>query len=74
MSVFPGQGLTRVHQFPDVFKHLPVAFKAFKEKGQRLDFTAHLYCKRGEHQSVAAATLMIEAPLSIKYVGLLVLL
>ncbi len=74
MSVLPGQGMTRNPWFADVFKWLPLAFKAFKEKGQRLDFIAHLYCKQGEQRSVAASTLLLEAPLSIKYVGLLVLL
>ena len=74
MSVLHGQGLTRSWCFADVFKELAMAFKEFKEKGQRLDFIAHLYCKHGQNRSVGTATLMIEAPLSIKYVVLLVLL
>ena len=74
MSVLHGQGLTRSGPFADVFKELAMAFKEFKEKGQRLDFIAHLYCKHGQNRSVGTATLMIEAPLSIKYVVLLVLL
>ena len=74
ISVLHGQGLTRSYRFADVFKKLAMAFKEFKEKGQRSDFIAHLYCKHGQNRSVGTATLMIEAPLSIKYVVLLVLL
>ena len=74
MSVLPGQGITSNPEFTEVFKSLPLAFKAFKENGQRHTFIAHCYCKQGERQSVGVATLLHEVPLSIKYVWLLFLL